>query len=318
MSASAPKVTVIIPAWGAGDYVGETLASLQAQTLSAWEAVVIDDGDTDRVAQAVKPFATDARIRLLATDNAGLAAARNRGIATATTPFVSILDGDDRYKADYLERMLATLESDQALGFVTCDAVMFGTPAFEGKLFSSLQPQNGPITLERVIRREFNVVGACMVRREALDAVGGYDTRMGSAEDLDLWFRLLEAGWQAALVPTPLLEYRRRAGSLSATSLSMARWGYKAFAHAVERLEGRSEQAAARQMLAKALDKLQIESGIAAITEGRSREGFRTLRSTSIASQSTKWRIALAAFRLFPPLLRPILGMSQRRGPFAH
>jgi hypothetical protein len=156
-----------------------------------------------------------------------------------------------------------------------------------------------------------------MVRREAINAAGGYDVRLGSAEDLDLWFRLLEAGWQASLVPIPLLEYRRRAGSLSASSVSMARWDCEVFAHAVERLEKGSEQAAARQMLVKALDKLQIESGIAAITEGRSREGFRTLRSTSIASQSTKWRIALAAFGLFPPLLRPVLGMYQRRGPFA-
>lgn len=123
MSATAPKVTVIIPAWGVANYVGEALASLQAQTISAWEAVIIDDGDTGRVAQALDPFASDERIRLLATDNAGLAAARNRGIATATTEFVSMLDGDDRYKAEYLERMLAALESDRALGFVTCDAV---------------------------------------------------------------------------------------------------------------------------------------------------------------------------------------------------
>ena len=317
MSQAPPLVTVIVPAWGAAPYLGETLASLQAQTRDDWEAVVIDDGDTEAVASAVAPFAADARIRLLVTDNAGPSAARNRGIAAARTPYVSMLDGDDRYRADYLELMVAALESDPKLGFVTSDAVMFGNPAFDGKLFSSQQPQTGPITLERVIRREFNVCGGSIVRREVMEAVGGYDVRLRSAEDLDLWIRILEAGWSAARVDAPLIQYRRRAGSLSATSLSLARWDRQNFAQAAERLAGRPEQAAALEMLAVAENQLRIEQGLAAIVQHRTREGLALLRQTDIAGSSAKWRIAMTAFRLLPPLAGPVVRFYMRGHPFA-
>lgn len=315
-SLGPPTVAVIVPAWGAGDYLGETLASLQRQTRGDWEAIVIDDGDTARVAAAVAPFADDPRVRLLATDNEGPSAARNRGIAASAAPFVSMLDGDDRYREDYLELMIPELARDPQLGFVTCDAIMFGNPAFAGKLFSSLQLQTGPITLERVIRREFNVVGGSMVRREVLEAVGGYDETLRSAEDLDLWIRILEGGWRAAKVDAPLVQYRRRAGSLSSTSLSMARWDCENFRRAVARLEGKPEQAAAREMLVVAENQLRIEQGIAAIVEGRRREGLRLLRGSDVARSSIKWRLAMAAFRLFPPLAGPVLRFYMRGHAF--
>lgn len=317
MSEAAASVTVIIAAWGTGAYLGETLSSLQAQTRGDWEAVVIDDGDTQAVAAAVAPFAGDKRIRLLATDNRGPSAARNRGIAASTGPLISMLDGDDRYRRDYFELMIAAIEADPRLGFVTCDALMFGTPAFDGKLFSATQPQTGPVTLERVIRRAFNACGGSIVRREALEAVGGYDEQLGSSEDLDLWIRILERGWKAARVDAPLIEYRRRAGSLSSRSLALARWDRHVYANAALRLEGREEQAAAREMLARADNALRIEEGLATLLEGRTREGLRTLRGTNIAERSRKWRLAIAAARLFPPLAGAAIRFYMRRHPFA-
>jgi glycosyltransferase involved in cell wall biosynthesis len=184
---SVPAVSVIIPGWGAAAFLPEALASLQGQSRTDWEAIVVDDGDTEAVARAVAPFLSDPRIRLLATDNGGLAMARNRGITAARAERIALLDGDDRYRPDYLERMLSALDAAPDIGFVTCDAWLFGAPAFHGKLFSELQSQTGPLNLERVIRREFRVFGAATMRREALTAVGGYNGSLRSAEDLDLW-----------------------------------------------------------------------------------------------------------------------------------
>lgn len=310
-----PTVTVIIPAWGAAGFVGETVASLQAQTRGDWQAIVIDDGDR-RLAAALRPFEADARIRLLETENGGPSAARNRGIAASTTPFVSMLDGDDRYRADYLERMLAAFDADPDLAFVTCDAIMFGSPTFDGRIFSHSHPQAGPITLERVIRREFNVCGGSMVRREVMEKAGGYDERLRSAEDFDLWIRILEHGWRGGLVPKPLIEYRRRAGSLSASSASLARYDVQNFAQAAERLAGRPEQAAAREMLAKAENQLRIEQGLAQALEGRTREGVALLRRTDLARRSLKWRLAMTTFQLFPALAGPVLRLYMRGHPF--
>jgi GT2 family glycosyltransferase len=313
---SAPTVSVIVPGWGAAPFLAEALASLQSQSRTDWEAIVVDDGDTDAVAQVVAPFLADARFRLLQTDNGGLAVARNRGIQAARADRIALLDGDDRYRPDYLDRMLGALDAAPDIGFVTCDAWLFGAPAFQGKLFSELQSQSGPLNLERVIRREFRVFGAATMRRTALAAVGGYDARLRSAEDLDLWIRLLEAGWRGVRVDAALYEYRRHAASLSASGLSLARWVVQVYANAVERLEGRPEQAAAREMLEQSQNKLQIEEGMSAILAGDLKRGVATLASTDLAASSPKWRAVMTAIRLFPALARPVIRFYMRDHPF--
>lgn len=315
MDQSAPSVSVIIPAFGAAPWLGEALASLQAQTVGEWEALVVDDGDRT-IGAAVGPFADDGRFRLVETEHGGASAARNRGIALARAPFISMLDGDDRYRPDYLERMFAAIRADPALGFVTCDAKLFGAPQFDGKLFSTVEPQSGEITLERVVRREYKVFGSSIVRREVLAEAGGYDEELTAAEDMYLWIRILAAGWRAARVDRPLVEYRRRAGSLSADSLSLGRAGVRMYEKAVRLLEGRAEERAAREMLARAQEQLRGEEGFAAVVQGRTREGVALLAASDLPRRSPKWRLALAAFRLFPPLAKPVLRFYTRRHPF--
>ena len=118
-----PRVCVIVPAYGVAHLLGDALASLQGQHRQDWEAIVVDDGAPDDVAAAFARFAGDPRFRLLRTDNRGVSTARNRAIAASTAPFVAFLDGDDLYDPTYLERMLAAIEADAALAFVSCDEV---------------------------------------------------------------------------------------------------------------------------------------------------------------------------------------------------
>jgi len=316
MSGAAPLVSVIVPAYGVAQYLGEALASLQAQTLEDWEAIVVDDGDTDPVEVAIGPFLADPRIRLLQTDNGGLSAARNAGMAVAKAPRIALLDGDDLYDPHYLERMTAALDAEPGIGFATCDARLFGNPAFEGKLFSSLEPQTGEITLERVIRADFKVFGSCTIRAALIKALGGFDESLRSAEDLDMWIRLLETGCKAVRVPEPLVHYRRRADSLSADGAALARWVLSVYHKAEHRLAGRPEAAAAHAMKADAFNKLEIEEGIAAIADGRTREGISRLAATDIAAHSPRWRLALTVFRLFPPLAGPVVRAYMQRQPF--
>ena len=79
-----PLVTVVIPAYNAEKYIEETLDSLRAQTLTDWQALIVDDGSTDATAQiAGNAAAKDARFRLIRQENAGVSAARNRGLSEA-------------------------------------------------------------------------------------------------------------------------------------------------------------------------------------------------------------------------------------------
>lgn len=310
MSQSCPRISVIVPAYGVAHLLGEALASLQAQTLGDWEAIVIDDGAPDDVAGACAAFADDPRIKLVMTDNGGLATARNRAIAASSAPFVALLDGDDAYEPGYLAAMLAAIAPRPELGFITCDATFIGLPDRAGQKFSRFHAQTGEITLERVIRREFNVFIGCTIRRTAFDAVGGFDPALRSVEDLDLWIRLLSAGWGAALVPEPLVRYRRRPGSLSSNTRAMLAASATVYRKALDALTGRPEQHAVTAMLAQIDARKNLVEGEDLILSGEPRRGLALLGHA--ADLSLRWRLALPVMRLFPALAAPLLRLRAR------
>ena len=115
-----PQITVVIPAYNAEKYIEETFSSLRAQTLTDWEALIVDDGSTDATAQiAEKASASDARFRLLQQENAGVSAARNHGLHEAQGTYILFLDSDDTLTADALRSFCETLDrtgADAAIG----------------------------------------------------------------------------------------------------------------------------------------------------------------------------------------------------------
>jgi glycosyltransferase involved in cell wall biosynthesis len=308
-----PAISVIVPAFGVADLVGEALGSLQRQSFADWEAIVVDDGALDDVAGAVARFADDPRIRLLATDNQGVAVARTRAIAAARAPLLALLDGDDVYEADYLATMVAAIGQDPAIGFVCCDATLFGAVVREGQAYSERTRQVPPVTLARVLSRDFNVFTAATMRREAFEAAGGYDPALRTAEDFDLWIRILEVGWTGRYVPQRLVRYRRRAGSLSAGIAAMLPMVALVYAKAEKRLAGRPEAGIATRMRGEIELTIAWEEGDAMIREGRVREGLALLRKSGVVRRSRKWRIAMPLLRAMPSLAGPLLRYRWRQ-----
>jgi glycosyltransferase involved in cell wall biosynthesis len=293
-------VSVIVPAYGVAHLLGDALASLQAQHFQDWEAIVIDDGAPDDVASAFERFADDKRFRLLRTDNQGLATARNRAIAASRAPFIALLDGDDLYEPAYLERMLAAIEADPNLGFASCDALIFGPGEQAQRRYSSRYPMAGPVSLERVLNREINIFVAAIIRRAALDQVGGFDGRLRSVEDLDLWIRLLAAGWSGAIVIEPLARYRRRSNSLSTDVRSMLVASCSVYRKASGAIEGRPEQAVAERVLASYEEELRWQDGKDWIRRGDFAAGLPLLAGAE--RRSPRWGVAIAIIRRAPRL----------------
>jgi glycosyltransferase involved in cell wall biosynthesis len=299
-----PLLSVLVPAYGVAHLVGDALRSLQAQSRSDWEAIVVDDGAPDDVEGALGPFADDHRIRLLKTDNGGLSVARNRAAAIAHAPWLALLDGDDIYQPHYVATMLAQAERDAALGFVTCDATYFGDDR-QGQRFSSYHRQSGPLTLRAVVRRDFNVFVGCTIRRDAFLSVGGFDPALRSVEDLDLWMRLLAAGYRGALLPEALVRYRRREGSLSSDSRSMAAAMRQVYAKLVATLDDCPERDDAQHILGR-LEREQIwQEGEDQILAGNIRQGLTLMKGAE--QRSLRWQIAMPMMRLFPVLAKPML-----------
>lgn len=310
MRVTPPLVSIIVPAFGLAHLVGETIESIITQSISDWEAIIIDDGSPDDVAGAVQPYLADPRIRFLSTDNGGLPTARNRAIAEARAPLLALLDGDDLWERDYLAQMMAAMDADAELGFVTCDATYFGASR-DGHRFSLYAPQEAPLTLDRVLRRSFNVYGGSMIRREAIDAVGGFRAELRSAEDFDLWVRILGRKWRGGYVDAPLARYRRRAQSMSRETERLLHAEIDVYTRAEADLAGRPEADTARLMREQASRELAVVQGEAMVLRGQVRAGLKRLRDGEPWRGSLKWSLAMPVLTI-PGLARPLLAARER------
>src|SRR3712207_907527 len=110
-TSSKPLVSVIVPTYNYGRFIGQMIDSLAAQTYARWECVIVDDGSTDDTGEVVvRRAAADGRLRYVRQENGGQPAALNTGLRNFTGDYLQILDADDMIEPRKLERQLAFLE----------------------------------------------------------------------------------------------------------------------------------------------------------------------------------------------------------------
>lgn len=305
------RVAVIVPAYGVAHLLGEALTSLQRQSFSEWECIVIDDGAPDDVAGAVAPFLSDPRIRFLATANHGVSCARNTAIAASTAPLISLLDGDDLFRPGYLATLVPILEADPGIRLATCNALIFGAVARLRTCVEPTQPTHG--TLAQVLDRSFNVYIGTTFRRADFDAIGGFDTRMAQSEDFDLWVRLMMLGGTARYVDAVLGEYRVRPGSASANAGRMLLGNIRTYEKARAALPADApEIRLLDRLLADSRAALDFEHAIDCIVDGDTQRGLSALRNCRSQVAGVTWRLSFALWHFFPALARPMLRWRRR------
>jgi glycosyltransferase involved in cell wall biosynthesis len=203
-----PLVSIVIPNHDLGRFAGEAIASALAQTHPAVEVIVVDDGSSDDSLDLIRatPGFLAGRVQVVAQANGGVARARNAGAALARGQFLVFLDADDLLDPAYVERCLtALLAAPPSVAYAYSQMRYFGATEglYRSKAFGRW----------KLIRGNF-VNASALVRREAFEAVGGFDPGLTGHEDHALWVALLERGWGGVFVPEPLLRYRRhQAGS---------------------------------------------------------------------------------------------------------
>jgi glycosyltransferase involved in cell wall biosynthesis len=200
-----PRLSVITACYNHGHFLAECMASVQAQTASDIEHVVVIDGATDDSATVAHAFAHgDPRVRVIArSENRGLAASQNEGIAIARSPWVLKVDADDAIGSTYVAELLEAAAADPGRN------ILF-SPCFNGSIKTVYRyPPFDPARMIDV----FMIPGPSAFRVDLWDSVGGYDETMRSAEDWDLYIR---AQLAVGLVPHQLAEprwfYRMHAG----------------------------------------------------------------------------------------------------------
>jgi glycosyltransferase involved in cell wall biosynthesis len=207
------NVSIIIPAFNAEKTIAQTLESLLAQTSRKWEAIVVDDGSTDRTASIAKEIAKrDKRIRIVRQPNRGQSAARNAGLARARYGWLLFLDSDDWIAPAYLERMTAALGADATLDAVHC--LYARVASDETLVFEQYMPPTGDM-FPTLARRATFPPHACVLRRSLLEVVGLFDTSLRASPDWDFFQRIARAGARFGAVREVLAFYRMSLHSAS-------------------------------------------------------------------------------------------------------
>ena len=307
----SPRVAVIVPAYGVAHLLGEALASVQAQTFAQWECIVIDDGAPDDVAGAVAPFLADPRFRFLKTDNGGVSVARNRAIASCSAPLLTLLDGDDLLRPDYLATMVPLLEADPGIALATCNARIFGAVTSERLCFGRPQPAG---TLAHALDRSFGIYIGSTFRRTDWERVGGFDPAFSQSEDFELWIRLLMAGGRAHYVDQVLGDYRVRAGSASADAGRILLGDLKAYEKAQRNLPADApEQSMLAALIDTTREALAFEHAIDRVVNGDTAGGVADLAKLRRQVAGPVWTASFVLWGLAPSLAQPMLRWRRQR-----
>jgi len=284
MSDRAP-VTVIVPAYNAAEFLPITLQSLQQQTLPPERVIVVDDGSTDATLAVAGQHGADC----LQQEHAGPGAARNRGVAAATTEFVAFLDADDWYVPDKLERSLDHLRELKAACVATDAWVVRGDRVEGRKNDRRIVPV--AMTMEMLLRGNPIICSTVVARREAVQACKGFDEDpdLVATEDYDLWLRM-SAREPIAYVPEPMTFYRVHPGSLSANTRFL-RGVDKILDRIAEQHVGEAHfQALVRRRRAD----LRLDLAWDLITQGRRSEARQLIGEADRLRRSWKgWRMRL-------------------------
>jgi glycosyltransferase involved in cell wall biosynthesis len=224
-AASAPRVTVIVPAYNAAAFLPQALDSALAQRFVDFEVVVVDDGSTDQTGRIADDYARrDPRIRVVHQRNRGLPAARNTAIQVGRGELYALLDADDEWLPDHLALAVAAFDADPGLGLLHANIERIDEA---GELLWVCGPRwrgaGDPYTA-LALRLEHVSCPTAVFARRCIEAVGDFDlqfTGLG-CEDRDLWLRIIER-FPVRYLDVVTARYRMHGGSMSANFGKMAR-----------------------------------------------------------------------------------------------
>ena len=229
--APVANVSVIIPAYNAGAYLHETLASVFAQTTAPAEVIVVDDGSTDDTAEVARAHGAT----VISRPNGGISAARNTGIRAAQGEFIALLDADDVWMPEKLEVQLAALAA-AAPAFSFTDFQLFDSrgvhavrsglrthPAFRRTVRRAPPGANVLVSasdLRPVLPDMYFLPSSTLMRRVDVIAAGAFDETLVGCEDAEFFLRLFRIV-PAIAVMRPLMRYRRHDAQATASARIM-------------------------------------------------------------------------------------------------
>lgn len=207
-NSSHPLVSAIMGIYNCEDTLGEALACIIHQTYDNWEIILCDDASTDNTKAVAEQYVQrfPEKIRLLRNEtNQGLNYTLNKCLMKAKGEYIARMDGDDTCSPDRFEKEVGVLNNNPDIAIVSTDMLFFDEIGIWGRTNAKERPEPNDFIKETQFCH-----AACMVRKEAYDAVGGYtvDKKLLRVEDYHLWIKMYGKGYRGINIKEPLYQMR--------------------------------------------------------------------------------------------------------------
>lgn len=268
------------------------IRSALAQTVRVDEIIVVDDGSTDGTADALREEFGD-RITYVQQPNAGVSAARNRGMAMARGRYLALLDSDDEWLPGKTERQMEWLDAHTDYGMVLCDVERIDAA---GRVIDRFRrrdaiPEDGWV-LPWVLQNPALAPVSAMFRREVHADIGGFDESLATAEDLDFHLRIARR-WRIGIIDEVLARAIRGHEGLSALART-----YDDYTTVIERAVAESVDVVAEPLRQRALAAVYLRNARGAVFDNRFADARDWMRKASRVSNDTDIRRQLRSVRL--------------------
>jgi glycosyltransferase involved in cell wall biosynthesis len=283
------SVSVIMTCHNEERFIEQAVRSVQAQTAydKVAEILVVDDGSTDGSRALLESLRVEIpKLEIIPATGVGLPAARNLALARSRGELIAILDGDDFWVPEKLERQLPAFALSSEVGLVYSDFCDFTQDDMSDAQLIPVRvyhvSHNLPLA-EYFVHDAPIIPSTIIVRREVFDTVGPFDAEMRLGEDTEMFLRIAER-WHFEHVPSGLTFKRRHGGNLTASLERLVPVGEVQAKRVVER------NPSMKPLAAKFLSRRYASAGNDCVKQGRRRDGIRYLRK-ALAKNPFAWRI---------------------------
>ncbi len=191
-------VSIITPAYNASKYIAETISSVQNQTYTTWELIIVDDGSTDNTSEVIKPFLKDTRIKYFYQTNGKQGKARNHAIKQAKGTYIAFIDADDLWANNKLEQQVLLMTNDPKIDIVYSQGYLFSENKESGlkKIEAPIGLQNNSDFLLKMLNQNQIPILSVLAKTEVVlnNESFNEDARIQNAEDYQLWVKLIDSG----------------------------------------------------------------------------------------------------------------------------
>lgn len=216
-------ISIIMAAYNAENTIRESIESVLAQTYENYELIVVNDCSTDRTEQIVHEI-NDARIRLINNkSNLGVSRTRKRGLDEARGKWIAVLDSDDAWTADKLEKQVALLRKEKAELIFTGSSFMNSS----GKMLQWVLHVPEQISYKELLKQNLISNSSVLVRKSIYAKYYTIGDQMH--EDFAIWLKILRSGIKAYGIDEPLLVYRLSSESKSSNKIKAAKMNWNTY-----------------------------------------------------------------------------------------